>query len=121
MRIRAIRGATTLLTDTTEEMTSAVSELLLAMLDRNKLGYQELISLFFTATPDIHSAFPAMVARTLPLSDVPLMCAVEMDVAGALPMAIRIMAHVESDIPRSEIKHVYLRGATVLRPDIAGQ
>jgi chorismate mutase len=78
-----------------------------------------LIDILFTATPDITSEFPAVGARELGLGDVPLMCFVEMNVAGALPRTVRVMVHADIDKPRSEIQHVYLRGATALRLDLA--
>lgn len=119
MALRGVRGAVLLLADDVQEMTEAVVELLDAMMERNGLSSDDLVSIIFTATPDVHSAFPAAAARTLDLADVPLMCAQELDVVGAPPRVIRILAHVESDVPRADIVHVYLRGAEVLRQDIA--
>jgi chorismate mutase len=119
MNIRAIRGATKLTSDDAIEMESAVSELLTEMINRNNLHTDELVSVFFTATPDIHCAFPAAAARKLGWRDIPLICGVEMDVNGSLKHVIRIMMHVETNLPRSAISHVYLRGAEVLRLDIA--
>jgi chorismate mutase len=78
-----------------------------------------MISIVFTLTPDLTSAFPAAAARDLGLVDVPLLCATEVPVPGALPRVVRLLAHVESDRPRSAVRHVYLRGATRLRPDLA--
>lgn len=119
MGVRAIRGATCLTQDDANEMTEAVVELLSGMLEKNGLTKDDLISVLFTATPDLHCAFPAAAARHLDIGDVPLICAQELDVAGALPRVIRVMAHVESDLPRADVKHIYLRGAEVLRQDIA--
>lgn len=119
MALRGVRGAVMLASDDAQEMTEAVVELLDAMMNRNGLQNQDLVSIIFTATPDLHCAFPAAAARTLDLADVPLMCAQELDVEGAPPRVVRILAHVESDIPRSDIVHVYLRGAEILRQDIA--
>lgn len=119
MTVRAIRGATCLSQDDVAEMTDAVVELLADILEKNGLTNDDLVSVFFTATPDIRSAFPAASARTLIAPDVPLICAQEIDVRGAMPLVVRIMVHVNSDIPRSEIKHIYLRGAQALRQDIA--
>jgi chorismate mutase len=73
----------------------------------------------FTATPDVHSEFPAVAARELGLGDVPLMCTQELDVAGAMPLVIRLMAHVNTTLAREQITHVYLRGAVTLRQDLA--
>jgi chorismate mutase len=117
--VRAIRGATRLGADDPEEMSEAVVELVTAMLERNDVDRADLISALFTATPDLVSMFPAAAARGLGLGDVPLICAQEIDVAGALTRVVRVMAHVETDRPRSQIAHVYLRGAEVLRQDLA--
>lgn len=100
-------------------MAEAVTELLSEILGRNEVSMDELVSIFFTATPDLHSAFPAAAARGIGLADVPLMCAQELDISGAMEKVIRVMLHVQTDTPRSEIKHVYLRGAEALRKDIA--
>lgn len=117
--IRALRGATQLTADDPEEMTDAVVELMTELLARNGLGTGALVSVIFTSTPDLRAAFPAAAARTLGIGDVPLICAQELDVVGALPRVVRLMAHVELDRPRDEIVHVYLRGAEVLRQDLA--
>lgn len=119
MAVRALRGATRLVEDDFEEMRDAVVELLQAMFDRNEVNTADLISIIFTATPDIHSGFPAAAARTLALGDVPLFCASEMNVTGALERTIRVMAHFETDRSRASLQHVYLRGAEVLRLDLA--
>jgi chorismate mutase len=119
MSIRAIRGATKLFRDDMTEMDDAVSELLLEILDRNQIETDDVISVLFTATPDIHCGFPAAAARKLGWRDIPLICSVEIDVAGALDLVVRVMMQVETDKHRSQISHVYLRGAEVLRLDIA--
>jgi len=119
MPVRAVRGATCLGADDADEMRGAVVELVLAMLERNDLRTDDLISVLFTATPDLVSAFPAGAARALDIGDVPLICAQEIDVTGAMPRVVRVMAHVESDLPRSHVTHVYLRGAEALRTDLA--
>lgn len=119
MAIRGIRGATVLQEDDAREMADAVTELVGQMLDRNALSSDDLVSILFTATPDLRSAFPAAAARALGLADVPLICAQELDVVGALPRVVRVLAHVDCDLPRAEVQHVYLRGAEVLRQDIA--
>jgi chorismate mutase len=117
--MRAIRGATCLQQDDASEMADAVTELLSEILQRNSLTTDNLISVLFTVTPDLHSAFPAAAARGLGLADVPLICAQEIDVAGAMQKVVRVMLHVETEKTRTEIKHVYLRGAEALRQDIA--
>lgn len=117
--MRAIRGATCLTQDSAEEMRVAVVELLTEIFERNHVSNDQLVSVLFTSTPDLHSAFPAAAARELALSDVPLICAQEIDVTGAMPKTVRVMVHVNSDVPRADIKHIYLRGAEALRQDIA--
>lgn len=119
MAVRAVRGATCLGVDDADEMREAVVELLSAMLERNHVSTDALISVLFTATPDLVSAFPAGAARALDIGDVPLICAREIDVVGAMPRVVRAMAHIETDLPRADITHVYLRGAEALRADLA--
>ncbi len=119
MAIRAIRGATCLSANNVEEMNEAVAELIDQMLNRNEVSQDEVISIFLTGTPDLTCAFPAAGIRIHGLTDVPLMCAQEMNVDGALQRVIRIMAQVETDQSRSTIQHVYLRGAEVLRSDLS--
>ena len=119
MAVRAIRGATQVAADDRDEVLSATRELVATVLERNELSSEDLISILFTATPDLVSEFPALAARELGLGDVPLMCAAEIAVPHALPRVLRLMAHVETPRPRSEVQHVYLRGAVALRRDIA--
>lgn len=119
MSVRAVRGATVLVADDATEMTEAVVELVGAMMERNGITLEDLISILFTATPDLHSSFPAAAARELGLKDVPLICAQELDITGALPRVVRVLMHADTDRPRAEIQHVYLRGAEVLRQDLA--
>lgn len=118
MGIRAIRGATCLSADDSVEMAEAVGELVSAMLSRNEINPDHVISLMLTGTPDLQCAFPAAGARLHGMQDVPLICAQEMNVRGALEKVVRIMAHVETERSRAEIHHVYLRGAEVLRSDL---
>ena len=118
IRMCGIRGATCLENDDASEMFAAVGELLGEMLVRNSVSPQDVVSVILTCTPDLTSAFPAAGARAFGLVDTPLMCAQEMDVDGALAKVVRVLAHVETTTPRSEIQHVYLRGAEVLRQDL---
>lgn len=118
MALRGIRGATCLTVDDAAQMREAVVELLGQMLVRNDISADCLVSGLLTSTPDLVSAFPAAGARAFGLVDVPLMCAQEIDVAGALPRVIRILLHANIEVPRSAVQHVYLRGAEVLRPDV---
>jgi chorismate mutase len=116
--VRAIRGATCLTADDADEMRDAVGELVSAMLTKNDIDSESVVSVILTATPDLTSTFPAEGARQIGLTDVPLLCAQEMDVRGALQRVVRVMMHVDIDQPRSGIQHVYLRGAEVLRQDL---
>ncbi|MCU1676793.1 MAG: chorismate mutase [Frankiales bacterium] len=119
MAVRAVRGAVQLEADDAGEMATAVSELVGAVLERNALLADDIISILFTATPDLVSDFPAHAVRKIGITDVPLLCATEIDVAGALPRVVRLLAHIETARPRAEIAHVYLRGAVALRRDLA--
>jgi len=117
--VRAIRGAVQLDSDERTHMLASVAELVSTILERNALAVDDLISIVFTATPDLHSEFPAVGARDIGITDVPLLCAQEIDVAGAMPRVIRILAHAETERSKSDVQHVYLRGAVALRKDIA--
>jgi chorismate mutase len=119
MTVRAIRGATQLERDDRDHLFERTIELVRAVMDANGLGTDDLISIFFTCTPDLRSDFPAAAAREMGMGDVPLMCAVEIDVPGALPHVVRLMAHASVDLPRHDVRHIYLHGATVLRRDLA--
>lgn len=116
--VRAIRGAIQVGDNTRDEVLDGATELVLEVLHRNGVAPDDLISILFTATPDLTAEFPAYAARQLGLTDVPLMCASEIDVPGAMPRTLRLLAHVNTDRPRSDIRHVYLRGAAALRTDL---
>jgi chorismate mutase len=118
MAVRAVRGAIQVDRDERQEVLDAVTELLTAVLSRNGLTPDDLISVVFTATPDLVSEFPAYAARQMGITDVPLLCATEIAVPGAMPRVLRLLAHVESDLPRADVRHVYLRGAAALRTDL---
>jgi chorismate mutase len=117
--VRAIRGAVQLETDEREHLLASVDELIRTILDENGLATDDLISMIFTATPDLHSEFPALAARQLGIGDVPLLCTQELDIDGAMPRVIRVMVHAETELKKSEVRHVYLRGAAALRRDLA--
>jgi chorismate mutase len=119
VRLRALRGAITVEANDAKAILGATEELLRAMLDRNALQHDDIVSCLFTCTPDLNAEFPAVAARQIGMSDVPLMCAQEMDVYGQLPHVIRVMMHAYAD-PDREPEHVYLRDATKLRLDLAG-
>lgn len=104
--------------DTPEQVTTRTQELLTAMLERNGVGHEDLISVIFTATPDVVSLFPALAARQLGLGDVPLLCAREIDVVGATPRCLRVLMHLSTTRSRDELHHVYLEGARELRDDL---
>ena len=119
MTVRAIRGAIQLDGVDREDILEGTAELVNAVMSRNDLTPDDVISVLFTVTPDLAAEFPALAARKTGFHAVPLMCATEIPVPGAMPRVVRLMAHVETDRPRSEIQHVYLRGAAALRLDIA--
>ena len=116
--VRAIRGAITVAEDDPGAIVRATEELLSAMLTRNQIAPEDVISALFTTTPDLTSEFPAAAARRLGLADVPLLCAAEIAVPGALPRCVRVLLHVTSDRARSDIDHVYLGAARSLRADL---
>ena len=118
--VRAVRGATTVDHDTPEAITERVVGLLGQILERNGLAEDDIISILFTATEDIVSTFPATAARSMGLGAVPLICARELSIAGAVPRCIRVMLHVTTDRSRDQIHHVYLEGAQGLRDDLPG-
>ena len=119
MSTRGIRGATQIPRDSQEAINAGVLELVQAMLLENSVVKEDLVSIIFTATVDLTAQFPAAAARELGLGDVPLLCSVEIDVPNALPRMIRVLMHINSDKSLSQIKHIYLHGATALRKDIA--
>jgi chorismate mutase len=118
MAVRALRGATTVTADTVEEVTAKVQVLIRTLMERNSLGHDDLISILFTSTEDLVSMFPAAAARAAGLGDVPLLCAKELSVIGSTPHCVRLLLHVETDRPRSDLHHVYLEGAKGLRDDL---
>ncbi|MBO3745331.1 chorismate mutase [Streptosporangiaceae bacterium NEAU-GS5] len=117
--VRAVRGAIQVESDDRESILAGTTELVSAVMERNRLTTDDVISVFFTATPDLTAEFPALAARKLGFHDVPLLCAAEIDVPGALPRVVRLMAHINTERSRQDIEHVYLRGAVALRVDIA--
>ena len=118
--MRALRGATTLDADTEEQVNERVQALLREMLARNDVDHDDIVSMVFTATEDVTSMFPATAARGIGLGDVPLLCAREISVKGATPMCVRVLLHLTTERPRSELRHVYLEGAKGLRDDLPG-
>jgi chorismate mutase len=116
--VRAVRGATQLDHDVREHMLERVAEMVADVMAANGLEVDDFISVIFTATSDLVSEFPAYAARRLGFGEVPLLCARELEVEGATPRVVRMLAHVETDLPRSDITHVYLHGAVNLRRDL---
>lgn len=119
MPIRGIRGATTVTADQPDLILQATCELLEAILEENnKLQLEDVASAIFTLTDDLVSTFPALGARQIGWGLVPMMCAREIPVPGSLPRVIRVLVHWNTEVPQSEVKHVYLRDAVKLRPDL---
>ncbi len=118
MAVRAVRGATQLEHDLREHMLERVAEMVTDVMAANDLAVDDFISVVFTATPDLVSEFPAYAARRLGFGEVPLLCARELEIEGSMPRVVRMMAHVETDLARADITHVYLHGAAALRSDL---
>jgi chorismate mutase len=116
--VRGLRGASSCVANTTEEITDVTQELLLAMLERNGVNHDDVVSVLFTTTTDLNATFPATAARGVGFGDVPLLCASEIDVPGAKPLTVRVLMHAYTERPRDELRHVYLRGAQSLRDDL---
>ena len=116
--VRALRGATRLDADTKEQVNERVQALVTAMLERNAVDKDDIVSVIFTATDDIHSMFPAEAARAAGLGDVPLLCAKELDIDGKPSLCVRVLMHLTTDKARSDLHHVYLEGTSVLRDDL---
>jgi chorismate mutase len=117
--VRAIRGAVQIDANERTAVLDGTTELVTEVMTRNGLVTDDVISVVFTATPDLTAEFPALAARKIGFQDVPLLCASEIDVPGALPRVVRLLMHVETGKPRAAVQHVYLRGAAALRLDIA--
>lgn len=116
--VRGLRGASTCAANTPEEINEVTQELLLAMLERNGVSHDEVISVLFTTTPDLTASFPATAARGVGFGDVPLLCASEINVPGAMPLTVRVLLHAYTERARDELRHVYLRDAGSLRDDL---
>ncbi len=118
-RMRALRGAITVDADDSRLILDATRTLLREMMLLNSLGAEQLVSVIFTATPDLTAAFPARAARELGWNDVPLLCMTEMTVPGSLPRCVRVLMHAELPVAAGRGQHVYLGAAAELRPDLA--
>lgn len=117
-RVRGLRGATSVEQDTEDAVVDATAELVRTMMRRNHLETGDLVTMIFTATPDITSQFPAYAARAIGISEIPLLCATEMNVKGAPPRIIRVLMHIYTDRDYKDLRHVYLREARGLRTDL---
>ena len=118
MLVRGIRGATTVESNTREDILDAARELLDAIVTANELPHEHVASILFSTTVDLNAEFPAVAARELGWTDVALECVHEMNVPGSLPKCLRILMHVNTERSAAEIQHIYLRGARVLRRDL---
>lgn len=120
MQTRGIRGATSVLNDEAEEIYEATRELLLAILAANPTCRSEdICSVFFTVSDDLSAAYPALAARELGWIEVPLLCGKEIPVPTGLAHCIRVLIHWNTDVEQKDIRHIYLREATILRPSLA--
>ncbi len=117
--VRAVRGAIQVGANDRLAILDGTSELVAEVMGRNQLTPDHVISVIFTATPDLTAEFPALAARRLGFQEVPLLCCTEIDVPTAMPRVVRLLMHVDAEVTRSAVQHVYLRGATALRVDIA--
>lgn len=117
-RVRAIRGATTLTGDSREQVIERTQELLREVFARNDLTEQDVVSIVFTATDDISSAFPAEAAREAGIEHVPLLCARELEVEGGIERCVRVLLHVYTDRAPADLRHPYLHEARQLRTDL---
>ena len=118
MRLRAARGAIRVPSDESDALLGSTERLLSAVLERNEIDREDLVSIMFTATQDLRAAFPAEAARRMGLGRVPLMCAQEIPVEGSMPSVVRVLLHFHTDRTLDEVEHVYLDGAESLRDDV---
>jgi chorismate mutase len=116
--LRALRGATTVDQDVEEHVHERIVELLEQICERNGIQHDDVVSILFTATDDVHSTFPALGARKAGFGDIPLICARELDVSWGTPMCLRVMVHLYTERGRDELHHIYLHGAVTLRDDL---
>ena len=114
-----LRGAVTVEADEAQLIVEATERLLVSIMDRNDVAAEEVVSVIFTSTTDLTSEFPAAAARRIGLADVPLLCATEIPVPGAIGRCVRVLMHVYTKREREELRHVYLGGARALRTDLA--
>lgn len=116
--IRAIRGASTAAANTKEAIFDAAEELVKQMIEQNKVSQENIIDILFTVTPDLTAAFPAAAVRRMGITDIPLLDMAAPDIDGALKMCVRVMMHINTDKSNADMRHIYLGGAEILRPDL---
>lgn len=116
--LRALRGATTVEVDVEDHVHERIVELLKQMCRANDIDHDDVVSILFTATEDVHSTFPALGARKAGFGDVPLICARELDVSWGTPLCLRVMMHLHTERSRADLHHIYLHGAVSLRDDL---
>ena len=119
MICRGVRGATTVESNTRDEILTATRQLVALMIRQNDIRAEDVSCALFTTTPDLDAEFPALAARQLGWLDVPLMCSHEIAVPGALEKCVRVMVHWNTDLPQNAIQHVYIKEAKHLRPDLS--
>ncbi|MHB2027618.1 MAG: chorismate mutase [Acidimicrobiales bacterium] len=117
-RVQGFRGASTCRENSVSEITEVTQELLLAMLERNGISHDDVVSVVFTTTPDLTATFPAAAARGIGFGNIALLCASEINVPGAMALTIRVLLHAYTQRARSDLRHVYLRNAQSLRDDL---
>jgi len=118
MRNQCVRGAITVDSNTTESILAATEEMLREIIDNNSINASDVCAMIFTATQDLDKVYPAKAARNIGFTNISLMCMQEMVVKDSLSMCIRVMIMWNTNKNLNEIKHIYLRGAKILRPDI---
>jgi len=121
MFVRAVRGATTVENNDALEIIDETRNLLEEMIKKNEIKQDDVASVVFTVTKELNAAFPAVAARQIGWTDVALMCMSEIDVPGSLEKCIRVLIHINTEKKNSEIQNVYLKGAKILRPDLAAE
>ncbi|MDG1990648.1 MAG: chorismate mutase [Dehalococcoidia bacterium] len=117
--LRGIRGAITIEENSKEHIVAGAEELLMEILSKNKINTEDIASIFFSTTKDLNAEYPAVAARKQELLNVALFCTHEMDIPGGLQKCLRILLHVNTEQGYNDVKHIYLKGAKILRPDLA--
>ncbi len=116
---RGVRGATTVTENSRDAILRATRQMLALMIRRNQIKSTDIASAIFTVTRDVNAEFPALAARQLGWIEVPLLCGYEIEVPGSLPLCIRVLVHWNTDLPQSDIQHIYIHDAVRLRPDLS--